>query len=309
MRRFLPLALIVTFLAATNVFAIGEARMTGKVLDAATKQPIPDAVVTADATGERTVHQDFKVKKDGSYAVFLLYGTIKYKFTVKAPGYQSYIEEMKLKLGEPNVKDFLLTKPGAAQVGSTGSESKEKSDPAVDAYNEGASLANSGDLAGAIKKFEEAVAAKPDLLAGWIALAKISLKAKEYPKAINAAQKVLEVDDSDADMWGVLFNAYTATGDKAKAAEAEAKMPQNAGALFNQAARLINQQKDGEAEKLLKQAIEIDDTMAVAYYELGMLYVRAGKNAEAKTALSKYLELDPNGRDAATAKEMLNYLK
>ena len=307
MRRFLPLALIVTLLAATNLFAIGEARMTGKVLDADTKQPIADVIITADATGERTVHQDFKVKKDGTYAVFLLHGTMKYKFTVKAPGYQPYMEEMKLKLGEPNVKDFFLSKPGAAPVASTGTETK--GDPAVDAYNEGAALANTGDYAGAIKKFEEAVAAKPDLLAGWMALAKVGLKAKEYPKAINAANKVLEIDDSDADMWGVLYGAYTATGDKAKAAEAEAKMPKNAGALFNQAARLINQQKDGEAETLLKQAIELDDSMAVAYYELGMLYVRAGKSADAKTALMKYLELDPNGRDAATAKEMLNYLK
>ena len=39
------------------------------------------------------------------------------------------------------------------------------------------------------------------------------------------------------------------------------------------------------------------------------IYVRSGKSAEAKTALTKYLELDPNGKDAATAKEMMNYLK
>ncbi len=307
MRRSLLFALIVTLLAATNVFAIGEARMAGKILDAETKQPIENAVVTVDATEERTVHQEFKAKKDGSYAVFLLYGTIKYKFTVTAPGYQTYVETIKLKLTENNLKDFYLTKPGVAAGGAT--TEQVKADPAVEAYNAGAQLANNGDLDGALAKFDEAVAAKPDLLAGWMAMAKTALKAKKYPKAIEAANKVLEIDNEDSDMWTVLFHAYNATGDKAKAAEAEKKMPADAGTLFNQAARAINQGKDGEAEKLLQQAIEIDPAMGQAYYELGMVYVRIGKNADAKASLTKYLEVDPNGKDAATAKEMLSYLK
>ncbi len=40
-----------------------------------------------------------------------------------------------------------------------------------------------------------------------------------------------------------------------------------------------------------------------------MLQVRTGKNADAKANLQKYLELEPNGKDAATAKEMLKYVK
>ena len=110
-------------------------------------------------------------------------------------------------------------------------------------------------------------------------------------------------------MYAVLFNAYTATGDKAKAAEAKKKLPANASSLFNDAAKLINSGKDAEAESLLKQAIAADDKFAPAYYELGMVYVRMGKNADAKTNLQKYLELEPSGKDAPTAKEMLKYVK
>jgi Tfp pilus assembly protein PilF len=40
-----------------------------------------------------------------------------------------------------------------------------------------------------------------------------------------------------------------------------------------------------------------------------MVYVRTGKTADAKANLEKYIELDPNGKDAATAKEMLKYVK
>jgi hypothetical protein len=40
-----------------------------------------------------------------------------------------------------------------------------------------------------------------------------------------------------------------------------------------------------------------------------MIYVRSGKNADAKANLEKYLQLEPNGKEAATAKEMLKYVK
>lgn len=308
MRRSLSLSLM-SLLVAANLFAVGQARMTGKVVDAATKQPIPNATVKLEAVEGKTVKQEQKVKADGTYTVFLLDGTIKYKFTFSAPGYAPYEETMKLKLGETNVRDFPLQKEASAAAGGTAAASGGKGDPAIEAYNAGAVLSNSGDTKAAIAKFEEAVAAKPDLTAGWLALAKVSAKAQQWDKAINAAKKALEVDDSDADMWAVLHQAYTAKGDKANAAIAEKKMPANASALFNNAARLINEGKDAEAETSLKQAVTVDEKFGKAWYELGMVYVRTGKNGEAKEAFNKYLALEPNGKDAGTAKEMLNYLK
>ncbi|HEX2062236.1 MAG TPA: tetratricopeptide repeat protein [Thermoanaerobaculia bacterium] len=309
MRRSLGLSLVLSLFAAVNVFAGAEARITGKVIDAATKKPIADAVVKLEAIEGKTVKQEVKVKKDGSYAVFVLDGTIRYDFTYSAPGYHPYKETMKLKLGEPNVRDIELAKEGAAPAGAVPAAAAGKADPAVEAYNAGAALSNSGDYAGALAKFEEAVAAKPDLTAGWMALAKVASKLKQHDKAITAAKKALEIDDEDTDMWTVLYAAYTAKGDKANAAIAEKKLPANASSLFNQAARLINEGKDGEAETALKQAVTVDDKFAKAWYELGMVYVRTGKNADAKEAFGKYLALEPNGSDAATAKEMLNYLK
>ena len=110
-------------------------------------------------------------------------------------------------------------------------------------------------------------------------------------------------------MFGVLAEAYEKSGQKDKAAEYRKKLPADSNSLFNEAARLINEGKDNQAEPLLKQAITANDKMAVAYYELGMLYVRSSKNADAKSNLEKYLELEPNGKEAATAKEMLKYVK
>ena len=307
MRRHLALSLVLFLSAAGSAFAGSEARMQGKVIDGSTKLPIANAEVKLEAVEGKTVRQSVKAKPDGTYAVFVLDGTIRYKFTVTAPGYDPYEETIKMKLADSEKRDFQLFKVGSR--GTPSAAAVEKADATAEQYNEGAALANAGDLEGAVKKFEAAVAAKPDLLAGWSALAKTQLRLKNYQKAIDAAAKVLDIDDSDMDMINVQYQAYNGLGDKANAAKLSAKLPKNANGLFNDAAKLINSGDDAGAEKLLQQAIAADEKFAPAHYELGMIYVRSGKSAEAKAALSKYLELDPNGKDAATAKEMMNYLK
>lgn len=305
MRRHIALSLVLILAAAGNAFAGAEARMTGLVLDGVTQLPIADAVIKYEATEGKTVKNQTKAKADGKFAVFVLDGTIRYKFSVSAPGYTPLEETLKMTLGTTMEKNFELFKPGARP----GEAVVMKADPSVTAYNEGAAFANAKDYPAAIAKFEEAVAAKPELTAAWMALAKIYLRQNDYDKAIVAAGKVLEIDDSDDDMNSVMHHAYTAKGDKASAAKYGAKLPKNAGVIYNEAARKINAGDDAGAETLLQQAIAADPGFALAHYELGMVYVRTGKNAEAKAALAKYLELDPKGPNAGTAKDVMQYLK
>ncbi len=307
MRRTVAIPLLVIAALAVNAFALGEGRLTGKITDAVTKQPIPNVTILVVSTGGRNFKQEFKGDKDGTYRLLVIDATLQYKITYSAPGYQSFEMAMKLKLGEMTTNDVTLTPVSAAAAAPAAAEAKP--DPAVAAYNAGAQLYNAGDFPGAVAKFQEAVTAKPDLTAGWQALGRAALVVKDYPKAIEAANKALAVDPDEADMYTILYQAYTATGDKEKAAEAKKKMPADAASLFNDAAKLINASKDSAAEPLLKQALAANDKFAPAYYELGMLYVRMQKNADAKTNLQKYLDLEPNGKDAATAKEMLKYVK
>lgn len=307
MRKTLALSVLALMVVAGNAFAIGEARIQGKITDAATHKPIPFAEIIIDAVTGHTVHNEFKADKDGVYRFLILDGTLSYKFTYKAAGYANVEQTMKLTLGDINTKDVTMAPAGSGATSAAAPAAK--ADPAVAAYNEGAELANAGKVPEAIAKLEEAVTAKPDLTAGYEALAKLYLRNKNYDKAIDRANKSLEIDNDNQDMFTVLTEAYTAKGDKAKAAEYRKKLPVDAASMFNDAAHLINSGKDAEAEPLLKSAIAANDKFAAAYYELGMLYVRTQKNADAKTNLQKYLELEPNGKDAATAKEMLNYVK
>jgi tetratricopeptide (TPR) repeat protein len=305
MRKMLAFNMVALALAATQLFAIGEARMTGNVVDTSGK-PIPDATITVDATEGHTFHQVFKAAKNGAFAIFLLDGTIHYDFLVAKEGFNSVKENMKLQLApEKNTRTFTLAPP--TQVAAP--VAVPKADPSVDAYNAGVELYNDGKIVEAIAKFEEAVAAKPELEQAYHSLTLAYERTKNWKKVISNGTKSLELSGDDSDINVALGEAYEATGDKAKAAEFRKKAPANPAALFNQAARLINAGKDKEAEPLLKEALAADPKMAVGYYELGMLYARSGKNADARTNLSKYLELAPNGKDAATAKEMLSYVK
>ena len=312
MRKTYALCALMLMVVAGNAFALGEARVQGKITDAATHAPIPNAEITIDAISGHKVHNQFKADKDGVYRFIVLDGTLNYKVTFSAPGYAPVeMASVKFKLGgEINIHDVTMAPAGSATPASkTGAPATAKADPAVLAYNEGAELANAGKLPEAIAKMEEAVAAKTDLTAGYEALAKLYLRTKNYDKAIDRANKVLEIDTDNQDMFSVLAESHTAKGDKTKAAEYKKKLPADATAMFNDAAKLINSGKDAEAEPLLRGAIAANDKFGQAYYELGMIYVRTQKNAEAKVNLQKYLELEPNGKDAATAKEMLNYVK
>src|SRR5258705_4980566 len=114
MRRTNALILLTLAALATNAFAVGEARITGKVIDGAPKQPIPDATINVTAISGHNFKEDFKVDKNGSYAIFLVDGTLKYKITFAATRDGSYVEDMELELGEPDTKDITLNKTAAA---------------------------------------------------------------------------------------------------------------------------------------------------------------------------------------------------
>ena len=308
MRKCLALTLFALMLVAANAFAVGEGRIQGKVVDAATKKPIAGATIRFESTGSRNVKQEYKADKNGEYRFLVLDATLTYNFTWSADGYQPVQEKVKLKLGEITTRDIELTPASATPAAGGGGGAAAAADPAITAYNEGAALANDGKTAEAIAKMEEAASKKADFVAAYQALARLYVRNKDWSKAIDAANKALAITGDDADMFAVLADAYTATGQKDKAAEFRKKLPADATSMFNDAAKLINEGKDAQAEPLLKQAIAANDKLSVAYYELGMLYVRTGKNADAKANLQKYLELEPDGKEAATAKEMLKYI-
>ncbi len=143
--------------------------------------------------------------------------------------------------------------------------------------------------------------------------------AATYEKAFDAFKKALEISPTDAG----LFNNYAlalakdkkiddAKVNLAKAAELD---PPGAGKYYyNLGALLVNSGQNDAATDTFKKAIELDPTYADAQYQYGVaLAGKASTDAKGNVipqpgtveALQKYLELKPDGVNAAAAKDMI----
>lgn len=296
------LILTVFALAAPMAFGIGEARLTGVVTDTE-GNPLAGVTVHLVATEKRSIERTVETDEEGKFTVFLVDGTIPYEFTFSKEGYLPLQAVWKLNLlPQKNEKEVKLAKVGS-QMGDAPVEN-----PAFAIFNEGVHLANEGKDAEAVAKIQEAVAVDPTLIAGWSALARLHARTDNWAKAAEAGEKARELGEEDEVLNSILADAYTKLGNNEKAAEYKRLAPANPAALFNQAVPFLNDNNDVEAEKLLKRAVEMDDKFAKAHYELGSLYARQGKNSEARKHLTKYLALEPEGENAAFARDLLKYL-
>jgi len=99
---------------------------------------------------------------------------------------------------------------------------------------------------------------------------------------------------------------YLGTANKfVKAAQlkpANSEFANNAGFAFYRLG------KYEESIAWLKKAIELDPKRAVAYLNLGDTYAIVQRNAEAREAYKKYLELAPNSKAAPDVKKKLDAL-
>ena len=72
--KTIAMCLLALAAAAGNAFAVGEARLTGKITDAVTKAPLPNATITLVSTGGRNFKGEYKAEKDGLYRILVLDG-------------------------------------------------------------------------------------------------------------------------------------------------------------------------------------------------------------------------------------------
>ncbi len=195
-------------------------------------------------------------------------------------------------------------------------------------------LENGGDLDGAIGIYQKAVQvdASKDLLWANLGGAYIT-KAKKTTdrtqqkeiaqQAADALKKAVEIKATDAAYHNNLAQAYNLAGDSEAAIkeyqQAVQSDPTNAGQYyFNMGAVYTNTGKVDDAVAAFDKAIASDPNKADAYYWKG-INLLAKATIDPKTnkmvappgtaeAFNKYLELDPNGKLAQPAKEMLTQM-
>jgi tetratricopeptide (TPR) repeat protein len=181
-------------------------------------------------------------------------------------------------------------------------------------YNEGVAAFRVGDNAAAEASFLRALELQDDLTAATSALGVLYMQSGRHAEAAAMAERVLAGEPDDARMLRLRWDAWRAVGDEAKAKEAfdalAAADPQVlVKDLFDEGARLFEAGDIAGARQQFERVLEIDPEHARAHYQLGLCLVNAGETAAAREHIEKFLELAPDDPEAATARDMLSFLK
>ncbi len=181
-------------------------------------------------------------------------------------------------------------------------------------YNEGGVAFQAGDKSSALAKFRQAAELDPSLTDAHHAIATLELGEGNHQASAEAAEKALAMGSEDVRTLRVLYDAYDALGRTEQVAEIAPRLaaidPDFGGPkLLEQAAALWNAGQTEKAVDMSRMALSMDGNLGKAYYFIGLHHLSSGENAEAKAALGKFVEMAPEDPDAATAKEMMDYIE
>ena len=296
-------------LAGTATAQGASARIQGTVMDG-TGAPVGGVKITITTPANTRFKVETKTSKDGRWATILGNAVPHYLYKFEKQGYVAHQEDKKIPIGSVETFDVVLyTQEQAVAVG----KAEIKKDPFVEAYNEAVEKFQGHDFAGALAKAEEATALGADKASAWTLATKLAYAMKSWDKTITYGEKALALDPEATDLYGPLVEAYRAKGDKAKAAEYDKKFaaanPENPDIIYNQAVDLYNKNDFKGAEPVLRKVLELKADHAKAHFLLGMTCVNVNKIPDMKKHLQEYLRLDPQGPEAATAREMLDAFK
>lgn len=211
-------------------------------------------------------------------------------------------------------------------------EQLKKNKELNDAFNAGLAAEDAKNWDVAIQSFEKASTLDPSQNVVWgrladsyVALSKSKTGADQdqlLAKAVDAYQKAIALKP-DAPEYHNNFALALAAEKKFPEAQAELQKAAqldaaNAGKYYyNLGAVLVNTGQLEPASEAFKKAIEVQPDYADAYFQYGIcLMGKASTGSDGKMipvegtadAFQKYLQLAPNGKDAETAKAMLDQI-
>ena len=331
MRRLIP-ALMLPVLCL-SVQAEQTGRISGKVLSKEGK-PIPGAKVTLKRT-DRAWTKDLIPDKNGT---FLQVGLEPkdFEMTVSAPGYVDFKDSVHIPLGDVIVKNVTLLTPAEAKAAgqAAGTPQAIPDDPGAaldaegrEAFNAVIPLYNEGKYEEALPQVDKAYKTLTDAMSKLkdeqaktelapellkiervlgICMAQAGTKKEEAEPYLL---KALERNAKDERVIAGLIETSKAKADKAAeqkyTAMLEAIQGPNPDVIYNKGVEAFNAGKTKEAKAHLLKALEVDPKYAEAHYLLAMVEFGENNLKGTKHNLERYIELAPNGKNAATAREML----
>jgi tetratricopeptide (TPR) repeat protein len=143
-------------------------------------------------------------------------------------------------------------------------------------------------------------------------LAQTYYDAKKTDEAIVTLKEAAVASTDDPKVVKLLVDILVDAGKEEEAKTYMAKLPEGTkidpASLLNIGIRQFNDGKTAEALQSFNRVVDENPALADAYYYRALAFMSAGQNKEAKADLQKLLEIDPNSKFAADAKDFLKSL-
>jgi Tfp pilus assembly protein PilF len=291
----------------------GKGRLEGTVTGPK-GEPIAGATVAMRLDGQGP---DLKTDKKGHWAILGISGG-SWNLDVSAPGYQSRkitvsvseinrIPPMAIQL-EPEVQQQPAKQEVAIQVGG-----KTISKEAAEALEKGNAASKAKNYAEAQANYLKALPELPDNVSLLTNLALVYYFDNKPDEALKYARQTVEKDPANQSAWLMISELELQKGNLDAGQQALSKVPEeritSPAPYLNLGILNYNKKKPAEAEENFTKAIAKKPDFAEAYYYRGLARFQLKRLPEAKADLQKSLELDPFGKDAETAKELLKAMK
>jgi len=299
--------LIVAALASAQDWR-GQGRVEGTVKDAA-GNPLAGATVSMRWTDGKG--PDIQTSKKGTFAFLGLNGG-EWTVDISATGFQTKKISYNVSQLARNPPIVVSLDPvveqqkheEAFEIG--GQKVSKDTAEAIKAANEAWAAS---DWEKARANYEKALVELPDNVSLLEHAEIASYNLKKFDVAAGYAKKIVAVNPDNTTSLLIIAETELQEGHLDAGRAALEKVPDekitDPGPYLNLGINYYNKNQPAEAEKWFGKAIEKKSDMADAYYYRGLARFNLKKNAEAKADLQKYVELDPTGANADTAKEII----
>ncbi len=314
--QVISFVLIIPFISAI-LFAQegrGIGRLGGVVLDPEGK-PVEGAQVTLVFSQNENMKFEAVTNKKGEWS-FIGLGTGNWTLKVVAKGFLPAEKTVYVSQLSVNPKVTIKLNKGVPEAGGY-----IQDEASIAWLEKGNQLLNEGRYAEAAAAYEEFLAQNPQAYQVKVSLADAYRNLKEYDRAVEIYNQVLEQAKTDAVMGREMTakalagigNCYLSQ-DKIEEAQKFFEQsieayPQDEILAYNVGEIYFFNQKYDEAIRYFELAAKIKPTWPDAYLKLGYVYLNKGELATASQQFEKFLTLEPEGERALTVKEILKAIK
>ncbi len=317
-------------LCASAYGQFGEGSIHGRILDREGK-PLQGAVVQIEHITSHRI-DDAKTNKNGIYSISGLYAG-QYKVTVVVTG--KAVMAKGTTAGDAiyvasgldvsvnfDLRSAPATPPAgaapatAAAVGSKDDGKTKAAEKKTDAemralFSAGLAALKANNFEEALQQFTAAAEKDPAQPGVFQNLGLAFAKVKKYEESAAAYRKAIELKPDDAGLHAELASALADAGkfdESMTPLQEAARLNPSVGAqgYYNLGVVLMNRGKSKEAVEAFSSAVRFDANYAKPYFQLGVAYFGSVTTMpQAVSSLEKFLQLNPAGPDAETAKQLI----